>query len=182
MRPLLASGLVLAGVALLAGCTLFPQPQITPQQQPTPTNTNNQVNNVTVSSNGPGSFSISGQNGESQVTLGQKLPADWPSTMPMPRGATITVAGSEKNASEGTNTYHATLTSSRSVQELFDELKTAYAAAGWTISDESIVTVGTQVGNFKGTQGTNEVTVSILGAASTQAGENGITIVGKLKQ
>ncbi|MFO0702904.1 MAG: hypothetical protein U0514_03550 [Candidatus Andersenbacteria bacterium] len=173
LRSLTVPAVGLVATLSLAGCTLFPSPA-QPANNVTVT-TNNGTGNISFSNN---SATFNASNGNSSLSFGQGLPADWPNDLPSPKSATVAFAGSEKDQAKHTVTYSASfaLTTTDATAAL-GELKAAFQAAGWSISDESLGQFGITAGGFQATKGQQKAEVAFVGVSgSANAQENGATI------
>lgn len=152
--------------ATLAGCTFGPQQPTTTQQ----IQTENGTANVTTSGN---DVSITGEANNTSFSFGQGLPDNWPSDLPTPSGATVAFAASEDDADENTRTYSASfsLDANANGATIINQLKGAFEAAGWDVSEETQGSFGITVAGFEAEKGQQTASVAFIGISGTSNGQ-----------
>lgn len=169
-RALLVPVVGLVAALTLAGCT-FGAPAPTAQQT---VRTNEGNVNISTSGN---NVSFTGESNNTQFSFGSGLPSTWPSDLPTPRDATVAFAGSETEDGQVTHSASFTLPSTSDASSVLGELKAAFQASGWTVSDETSGSFGITVGGFEASKGQQSASVAFIGiSGSANAAENGATL------
>jgi|CXWL01.1.fsa_nt_gi hypothetical protein len=119
-----------------------------------------------------GTYNVTGKDGESvSVTSGAstKIPDNWPSSVPIPRGVNVEYAAvmtGKENEAVSTITY----TTGDSMQEIADLYKNSLATNGWSIEGQIATGDGFVL---SATRNENEVTSVYI---STSSGKTSVTL------
>lgn len=108
---------------------------------------------------------IKGPDGqELEFGSGAKLPADWPTDVPIPDGATIVAAaGFSDTGGGGENAKSVTLETAQPPVALLESIKSSLESNGWKIQTETSTTGGGSIAAEKGANPTRNAVVFVTG-------------------